>query len=92
MLRAIISDKKFDRLYFDISTGLLSRVTTYSKSILGNLPERIEYTNYSSSGGIMAPMNVEFSYLDPWAEVSRQFTEVKYNVSLDNISFTQPAK
>jgi len=92
ILRAIISDKKFDRLYFDISTGLLIRVTTYSKSILGNIPERIEYTNYSSAGGIMAPMNVEFSYLDPWAEVSRQFTDVKYNVSLDNISFTKPAK
>ena len=40
----------------------------------------------------MAPMNVEFSYLDPWAEVSRQLTEVKYNVPLDNISFTMPAK
>lgn len=92
VLRAIISDKKTDRLYFDISTGLLTKVTTYSKSILGNLPERIQYTNYASAGGIMAPMNVEFSYLDPWAEVSRQFTEVKYNISLDNISFTKPSK
>ena len=92
VIRAIISDKKFDRLYFDMNSGLLARITTYSKSILGNIPERVEYTKYASAGGIMAPMNIEFSYLDPWAEISRQFTDVKYNVPLDNISFTVPSK
>ncbi len=92
VLRGTVSDKQFDRLYYDINTGYLVRITTYSKSVLGYIPERIEYGSYVSAGGIMAPMTVEFSYLDPWAEVSRQFSEVKYNVSPDNISFTMPVK
>jgi hypothetical protein len=92
VIRGILDDKRTDRLYFDITTGLLIRRTTYTKSILGSIPNRNQFGNYTNSNGIMSPYSVEFSYLDPWAEVFRQFTEVKYNVSMDTVNFSMPVK
>lgn len=90
VLRGVIDDKKFDRLYFDRSSGLLVRKTSYARTILGSTPERTEYGNYNSVGGFKSPFRVEFSYLDPWAEVTRNFDEVKYNINMDTISFSMP--
>ncbi|HEY3251868.1 MAG TPA: c-type cytochrome [Ignavibacteria bacterium] len=87
-----INENKFDRLYFDISTGLLIRKTTSVKSILGSIPDRVEFGNYKATDGMKAPYSVRLSYLDPWAETIREFAEIKYNVSTDNINFSMPVK
>lgn len=90
VVRGIINDIKSDRLYFDIKTGLLFRRTTYTKTIIGSLPERVEYGNYKPDGKLMAAYSMRLSSLDPWGETIREFDEVKYNVSTDNISFSKP--
>ncbi|MEO8514403.1 MAG: c-type cytochrome [Ignavibacteria bacterium] len=91
VLRCIVDDKVSVRLYFDIQSGMLSRKNVYTKSILGNIPERTDYLNYSGSD-LKYPSVMNFYYLDPWSESQRNLTEVKYNVPLDGIDFTMPAK
>lgn len=91
VLRCIIDDKTSARLYFDITTGMLIRKNTYTKSILGNIPERTDYMNYSGSE-FKYPAVINYYYIDPWSESSRKIDEVKYNVSLEGIDFSMPAK
>jgi len=90
IVRGVINNDKSDRLYFDTKTGLLVRRITYTKSIIGSIPERTEYGNYKPTGGKMAPYSVRISTLDPWGDVIREFEEVIYNMILDNISFSKP--
>ncbi len=49
------NSKVFEDLYFDASTGLLTRVVTYSMTILGSIPESADYSDYRKVGGAMVP-------------------------------------
>lgn len=89
VIRSIMDDKRSARLYFDVENLMLVRKNLYTKSFLGNIPERVDYVEYSGSG-LKYPSKINYSYLDPWSESSRTFSEVKYNISLDGISFTAP--
>ena len=91
VLRCIVDDKVSVRLYFDITTGMLSRKNTFTKSILGNIPERTDYMDYKGSE-LKFPSVINYYYIDPWSESSRKIDEVKYNISLDGIDFSMPAK
>jgi hypothetical protein len=39
--------------------------------------------------GLMIPFTVHYSYLDPFIETERKYSEIKLNVPLDNISFSK---
>lgn len=88
----VISDRKSSRLYFDINTGLLLRKTIYTKTVIGSVPVRTEYSNYSQAGDVKAAYRMGYLFLDPRAEISRDFTAVKYNVSMDTVNFSMPVK
>jgi len=90
VVRSIIDDKRSARLYFDVENLMLVRKNIYTKSFIGNIPDRVDYLEYSI-GEMKYPVKINYSYLDPWSESSRIFSEVKYNVSLDGVSFTKPA-
>lgn len=92
VVRGTINDNKSERLYFDTASGLLVRKITYTKSVLGIIPERIDFGNYKSTDGFHAPYSMRLSYLDAYAETIREFDEVKYNEPIDNIRFTKPVK
>jgi len=91
VIRCIIDDKTSARLYFDMNSGLLSRKNVFTKSFMGNIPERTDYLAYQGSG-LQYPTVLNFYYIDPWSETSRTLSEVKYNVPLDGIVFSKPAE
>ena len=90
VVRASIDSLKNERLYFDVDSGLLLRRKIFNLSIIGNIPEQTDYSDYRQVDGLMIPFTVHYFYLDPFAEVERKYSEVKLNVSLDNISFAKP--
>ncbi len=90
VLRAIVDDNKNERLYFDVDSGLLLRRKIFNRSIIGFIPEQVDYSDYRSVDGVMIPFTVHYSYLDPGIETVRKYSEVKLNASLDKISFVKP--
>lgn len=90
MVRAVIDDNRNERLYFDVNSGLLLRRKIFVKSIIGNIPQQIDYSDYRNVNDVMIPFSVHYSYVDPFMEADRKYTEVKLSVPLDNIQFTKP--
>lgn len=50
--------KVSEDLYFDASTGLLTRIVTYSATILGSMPEFADYGDYRKVGDTMVPFQI----------------------------------
>lgn len=90
VVRASIDDNKSERLYFDTESGLLVRRKTFTKTIIGFIPEQAEYSDYKIVDGMMMPYTIHYSYVDPYLEAVRRYTEIKLNVPLDNINFSKP--
>jgi hypothetical protein len=90
VVRAIIDENRNERLYFDTETGLLVRRKVFMKTIIGNVPAQTDFSDYRMVQGVMLPYEVRYSYIDPWSETYRKYSEVSLNASLDNISFTKP--
>ncbi len=89
VVRSIMDDKHSARLYFDVESMMLVRKNIFTKSFLGNIPERVDFIEYSGTD-LKYPVKLNYSYIDPWSESSRAYSEVKYNIALDDISFTMP--
>lgn len=92
LVRAKISKEKSDRLYFDVNTGLLLRRKELDKTMLGYIPYQTDYDDYRMTDGVMIPMHVHYTYINSWEDVDRVYSDVKFGVSLDNISFAMPGK
>jgi hypothetical protein len=77
------------KLFFDIQSGLLVRVTAWTATPFGPLPEEFDLENYRSVGNIKVPFTV--SDLKPdFSSVDRLETG-QANVPLDDARFERPA-
>lgn len=94
VILGVINERKNCRLYFDVSSGLLIRKTEYLRTVIGSIPVGTDFGKYGTAGNtnIKAAFWMQFMFLDPRAEISREFTEVKYNISMDEVNFSPPVK
>ena len=77
------------RLFFDTQSGLLVRVTAWTATAFGPLPEEFDLENYRSVGNVKVPFTV--SVLKPdFSEVDRLETG-RANVRIDDARFERPA-
>jgi photosynthetic reaction center cytochrome c subunit len=77
------------RLFFDIQSGLLVRVTASTPTLFGPLPEEFDLENYRSVGNVKVPFTV--SDLKPdFSSVDRLETG-QANVPIDDARFERPA-
>jgi len=77
------------RLLFDIQSGLLVRVTAWTATPFGPLPEEFDLENYRSVGDVKVPFTV--SDLKPdFSSVDRLETG-QANVPIDDARFERPA-
>ncbi len=90
VVRASIDSLNSERLYFDTDSGLLLRRKIFNLSIIGNIPRQTDYSDYRMVDGLMIPFTVHYSYLDPFEETEKKYSEIKLNVPLDGISFSKP--
>jgi hypothetical protein len=77
------------KLFFDKTTGLLSRVVRFSKTIVGPVPVQIDYSDYREVAGVKMP----FQWRVTWTEGQSVFNldDVKPNVVIDPKKFAKPA-
>jgi hypothetical protein len=78
-----------ERLYFDVESGLLLRVSSKEQTPLGPLPEEVDYEDYREVDGIELPFTVlhlqaDHSYKDV-------FSEIVQNTPVDDARFERPA-
>lgn len=90
VLRGVTTDNRRERLYFDVQTGLLVRRVTNSPTMIGLIPEQVDFEDYKNVDGLMAPFTIRISSVDPNISSTRKFTEVKLNVPVDETKFNKP--
>ncbi|MBA2704041.1 MAG: c-type cytochrome [Blastocatellia bacterium] len=90
VLRGMTTDNRRERLYFDTQTGLLVRRVTSSPTMIGLIPEQIDFEDYRNVDGLMVPFTLRISSVDPNISSTRKFTEIKLNVPIDETKFNKP--
>ena len=86
------ADNRQERLFFDTSTGLLLRRISYMATLLGLIPEQIDFEDYRDVDGVKFPFTIRLSSIEVGNPVStRTFSEMKLNVAVDDKKFNMSA-
>lgn len=84
---------RFEKLFFDVQTGLLLRRTVLTPTILGFDPEQTDFRDYTEVDGVKLAFTIIVSYLDDsHLGTTRKYIEVKHNVPVDDSKFDPPNK
>ncbi len=76
-------------LYFDVESGLLTRVVRYANSAMGRVPTQIDFADYRDVAGVKIPFKWAFAWVSGRDEI--QLSEVQPNVAIDAARFARPA-
>ena len=79
-----------ERLYFDATSGLLTRRSTLTESLFGAYSSDMYFENYQSIDGVMIPTLV--SQFSPDDGTVRKLTSVEHNAKIDPSIFAKPDK
>lgn len=90
VLRGIGIDGKGERLYFDAQSGLLVRRITSTTTIVGLIPEQVDYEDYREVDGMKVPFTIRITSIDSFWSSTRKFNEIKLNVPVDETKFDKP--
>jgi hypothetical protein len=90
VLPAIALDGKGERLYFDVQTGLLVRRITSTRTVVGLIPEQVDYEDYRDVDGLKVPFTIRVTNIDSFNSSTRKFTEIKFNLPVDESKFHKP--
>jgi photosynthetic reaction center cytochrome c subunit len=75
-------------LYFDVQTGLLTRVVRYANSAMGRVPTQIDLDDYREVSGVKVPFKWSFAWTS--GRDLYELTEVQANVAVDAAKFSKP--
>jgi hypothetical protein len=91
VISAVRRDNKRERLYFEVENRLLRRRISYTDTRVGVIPEQTDFEDYRKVEGLKLPFMIRTLFVDGHIPiVTRQFTEIKLNVSLDQSKFNMP--
>ena len=85
------ANKKRERLFFDVETGLLVRRVMLNPTILGVDPVQTDFSDYRVVDGVKLPFLIEISTLDnAHSNQKRTFLQIKQNVPVEDTKFEPP--
>jgi outer membrane lipoprotein-sorting protein len=90
VLRGTTVDNRRERLYFDVQTGLLLRRSGNVTTMIGVIPEQVDFEDYRDVGGMKLPFTIRISSIDLLFSSTRKFTEITLNVPVDQTKFSKP--
>jgi hypothetical protein len=91
VLRGTTADNKRERLYFDAQTGLLLRRSISVATMIGVIPEQVDFEDYRDVGGMKLPFTIRVSSIDSLFSSTRKFNQITLNVPVDQTKFSKPA-
>ena len=84
------ADNHRERLFFDAENGLLLRRITYTETMVGVIPEQIDFDDYRDVDGVKLPFTIKVSSVEPGLVSTRKWVEVKLNGPVDDSKFKMP--
>jgi photosynthetic reaction center cytochrome c subunit len=75
-------------LYFDVQTGLLTRVVRYAASAMGRVPTQIDFDDYREVAGVKMPFKWSFAWTS--GRDVYELSELQANVPVDAAKFAKP--
>ena len=75
-------------LYFDVQTGLLTRVVRYPASAMGRVPTQIDFDDYREVSGVKMPFKWSFAWTS--GRDLYELTELQANIPVDAAKFAKP--
>jgi photosynthetic reaction center cytochrome c subunit len=79
-----------ERYYVDSSSGLLLRRVVITSTMIGDIPEQVDYSDYRTIDGVKVPFTVRLAAVDPRDTSTRRFTSVEQNVKIEENKFAMP--
>lgn len=93
VLNAGTADNRVERLFFDAENGLLLRRITYTRTMIGVIPEQTDFQDYRDVDGVKLPFTIVLASVDAGNPIStRKFDEIKLNAPIDDTKFKMPPK
>ncbi len=91
VLRAQGSDNRFDKLYFDAESGLLVRKVSMTPTMIGTIPDQIDFGDYRETGGIRLPFSIRVVGLNSRGTWEQKFSTVQSDPAIEDSRFAKPA-
>jgi hypothetical protein len=79
------------RYWFDVETGFLLKRVIYTNSVVGRIPEQIEFDDYRDVGGARLPFFIRVAGVDPYFNGSRQAQTIQVGVTISPTQFEKPS-
>ncbi|HET7873802.1 MAG TPA: c-type cytochrome, partial [Terriglobales bacterium] len=90
VVRGLHSDKDFsDRLYFDKQSGLLLRRTSAQRTILGQVSDNTDYSDYKDVQGVKVAFTIKRTTSEN--VLTRTLEKIEFNQPVDDSKFARPA-
>jgi len=90
VLRGANVDGRREQLFFDVESGLLIRRITSTTTLVGIIPEQIDFSDYREADGLKLPFTIKVSAIDQNYSLVRKFTEIRVNPTVDPKRFNKP--
>ena len=91
VLRAQPSDKRFENLYFDSESGLLVRKVVLTQTMIGTIPEQVDFQDYRESNGVRLPFAIRMTGLNPRGNWDQKFETIQSDPAVEDGKFSKPA-
>jgi zinc protease len=86
------ADNRREQLFFDAQTGLLLRRIRLMPTMIGIIPEQMDFDDYRDVEGVKFPFTVKVAAVEVGNPIAtRSYTEIKLNVAIDDSKFQMPA-
>ena len=91
VINATRPDGKDERLYFELESGLLVRRTSYTRTIIGIIPQQNDFEDYRDVEGVKFPFIVRTATIDARNPIIvRKFDEIRLNIPIDESKLKMP--
>ena len=90
VLRVQESDNRSERLYFDTETGLLVREVILTPTMIGTIPEQIDFQDYRETDRVRLPFTIRLTGLNPRGNWEQKFSTIQGDASIDDGMFAKP--
>ena len=85
-------DNSQERLYFDAENGLLLRRLSFMRTMIGVIPQQVDFQDYRDVDGVKMPFTIVLASMNVGAPIqTMKYDEVKLNAPVDDSKFKMPA-
>jgi zinc protease len=90
-LNARTADGRREQLFFEAESGLLVRRIRYTPTMIGVIPDQVDFEDYRDVDGVKFPFTVKVAAVEVGNPIAiRKYSEIKIDVPIDDSKFKMP--